>query len=210
MEIIIENGKKSFGENVIFDNINIKFETGKFYLIKGYNGSGKTVLLKTICGYIFLTSGSVIQDGIKIRNKNNFIQNAGIIIETPQFFAHLTLEENLKLLKKMSEKITDEKIDEWIVKYRIEKFKNIKYKNLSLGTKQKMSLIQAFIHQPEVLILDEPFNALDAESLKMTEEYLKSIKDNTIIILSTHINDSIKYMSDYEYVFNEGKLELVN
>ena len=210
MEIIIKNGKKAFGDNVIFENINMKFEKGKFYLIKGYNGCGKTVLLKTICGYMFLTSGSVFQDDIEIGRKNRYIKDAGIVIENPQFLAHLTMLENLNLLKKMSKKITDEKINEWIEKYNIEKFKNTKFKNLSLGTKQKMVLIQAFIHEPEILILDEPFHALDAESLKMTEESIKTIKDNVIIILSTHINDNIKYMSDYEYVFNDRKLELIN
>lgn len=122
---------------------------------------GKTVLLKTICGYMFLSSGDVFQDGVKIRNKNNYIQDAGILIENPQFLSHLTLIENLKLLKEMSSKITDEEIERWIEFYNIEEFRNTKYKNLSLGTKQKLALIQAFIHKPKVLILDEPFNALD-------------------------------------------------
>ena len=72
---------------------------------------GKTVLLKTICGYMFLSSGDVFQDGVKIRNKNNYIQDAGILIENPQFLSHLTLIENLKLLKEMSSKITDEEIE---------------------------------------------------------------------------------------------------
>ena len=104
MEIIIKNGKKVFGDNVIFENINMKFEKGKFYLIKGYNGCGKTVLLKTICGYMFLTSGSVFQDDIEIGRKNRYIKDAGIVIENPQFLAHLTMLENLNLLKKMSKK----------------------------------------------------------------------------------------------------------
>ena len=85
---------------------------------------------------------------------------------------------------------------------------SIIYKNLSLGTKQKLALIQAFIHKPKILILDEPFNALDKESLKKTEEYLASIKKDIILILSTHINDSVKYMCDYEYIFEDKNLKL--
>ena len=169
---------------------------------------GKTVLLKTICGYMFLSSGDVFQDGVKIRNKNNYIQDAGILIENPQFLSHLTLIENLKLLKEMSSKITDEEIEKWIEFYNIEEFRNTKYKNLSLGTKQKLALIQAFIHKPKLLILDEPFNALDKESLKKTEEYLASIKKGIILILSTHINDNVKYMCDYEYIFEDKNLKL--
>ena len=149
---------------------------------------GKTVLLKTICGYMFLSSGDVFQDGVKIRNKNNYIQDAGILIENPQFLSHLTLIENLKLLKEMSSKITDEEIEK--------------------GTKQKLALIQAFIHKPKILILDEPFNALDKRSLEKTEEYLASIKKEIILILSTHINDSVKYMCDYEYIFEDKNLRL--
>lgn len=171
-------------------------------------GHGKTVLLKTICGYMFLSSGDVFQDGVKIRNKNNYIQDAGILIENPQFLSHLTLIENLKLLKEMSSKITDEEIEKWIDFYNIEEFRNTKYKNLSLGTKQKLALIQAFIHKPKVLILDEPFNALDKRSLEKTEEYLESIKKDIILILSTHINDSVKYMCDYEYIFEDKNLKL--
>ena len=169
---------------------------------------GKTVLLKTICGYMFLSSGDVFQDGVKIRNKNNYIQDAGILIENPQFLSHLTLIENLKLLKEMSSKITDEEIEKWIEFYNIEEFRNTKYKNLSLGTKQKLALIQAFIHKPKVLILDEPFNALDKRSLEKTEESLASIKKDIILILSTHINDSVKYMCDYEYIFEDKNLKL--
>ena len=169
---------------------------------------GKTVLLKTICGYMFLSSGDVFQDGVKIRNKNNYIQDAGILIENPQFLSHLTLIENLKLLKEMSSKITDEEIEKWIEFYNIEEFRNTKYKNLSLGTKQKLALIQAFIHKPKILILDEPFNALDKRSLEKTEEYLASIKKDIILILITHINDSVKYMCDYEYIFEDKNLKL--
>lgn len=209
MEIEVKNAEKSFGKKNIFKNINLKFEKGKFYLIKGANGSGKTVFLKTLCGFLSLTKGEIIQNKVKIRNKNNYIQNAGIIIENPQFLGHLTLIDNLNLLKEMNNKITDKEIEKWIEFYNIEEFTKTKYKNLSLGTKQKLNLIQAFIHKPEVLILDEPFNALDKESFEKTENYLKKIKESTIIILSTHINDKLQYMSDFDYVFENQELKLL-
>lgn len=210
MKITVNNAKKIFKDNVVFENINVEFNKGHFYLIKGENGSGKTVFLKCLCGYFILDEGEVFQDGKKIRNRNNYIQNAGIVIETPKFLDHLTLIENLRLLKLMSEKITDEEIQKWIDFYGIEKFKNTKFKNCSLGTKQKMILIQAFIHKPDVLILDEPFNSLDIESRSKTENYLNNIKENSIIILSTHINDNQKYISDYEYIFRDGSLENID
>mgnify|MGYP000948105130 CR=1 FL=1 len=168
---------------------------------------GKTVLLKTICGYMFLSSGDVFQDGVKIRNKNNYIQDAGILIENPQFLPHLTLIENLKLLKEMSSKITDEEIERWIEFYNIEEFRNTKYKNLSLGTKQKLALIQAFIHKPKILILDEPFNALDKKAvIKVKELLIEEKKKGKLIIIVTHINDEILEECDEVIEMENGKV----
>lgn len=209
MQIVVKNGQKSFGGNVLFKNINLSFETGNVYYIKGENGSGKTVFLKTLCGYIALDKGFIMQDKKIIRKRNNYIEDAGIIIETPKFLDHLSLIDNLGLLKCMSNKITDERINHWISLYHIDKFKYTKYKHCSLGTKQKLLLIQAFIHKPSVLILDEPFNALDAESMAVTQEYLTRIENNVIIILTSHINQSIGYSADYEYVLRNQTLESI-
>ena len=171
---------------------------------------GKTVLLKTICGYMFLSSGDVFQDGVKIRNKNNYIQDAGILIENPQFLSHLTLIENLKLLKEMSSKITDEEIERWIEFYNIEEFRNTKYKNLSLGTKQKLALIQAFIHKPKILILDEPFNALDKKAvIKVKELLIEEKKKGKLIIIVTHINDEILEECDEVIELENGKVSKI-
>lgn len=123
-------------------------------------------------------------------------------MKNPKFIAHLTLLENLKLLKNMSKKINDKVIYKWIDFYNLRDYVKTKYKHCSLGTKQKMALIQAFIHKPKVLILIEPFNALDVASLQKTEDYLNSIKKDTIIILSTHINiDNVRYFSKIMNMF---------
>lgn len=206
MEIKIKNGFKKLGEKIIFDNLNITFNKGNSYLISGINGSGKTVLLKLICGYMVLDKGKVYQDGIEVRNKNNFIENAGIIIENPEFLPNLSLLENLKLLTYMNKNITYEEIIKWINFYQLNQYMNINYKNLSLGTKQKMNLIQAFIHNPNVLILDEPFNALDELSLNNTENYLNSIKDNSIIILTSHLNSDFKNKCDFQFKIIDNNL----
>ncbi|MBW9211961.1 MULTISPECIES: ATP-binding cassette domain-containing protein [Terrabacteria group] len=203
MNLVVQDAKKSFGDLLVFKNINLTFETGKFYLIKGRNGSGKTVFLKTLCGYYSLDDGSIYQDGVRIRDKINYIENAGIVIENPKFLSHLTLIENLRLLKTMSDKVDEQAIKKWIDFYDLTDYKNTKYKHCSLGTKQKMSLIQAFIHNPKVLILDEPFNALDTHSIEKTQKYFNDIKQDTITILSTHIDDNLRYISDYEFIFDD-------
>ena len=195
--IELKNATKKFGQNVIFENKNIEFEDGKAYGIIGENGLGKTVLLKTICGYSVLTSGDVLQDGKKIREKLNFLEDAGIVIEKPEFMNDYTLYENLEIIKKFSDKKEEVNLDFWIEFYNISKYSNVKYKHLSLGTKQKMLLIQAFMTKPKVLILDECLSGLDDESSIKTIEYIKSCKENGVLILITsHIKSDLEEICD--------------
>ena len=192
----IKNGYKKFNGKYIFENYSIKFENGKIYGVTGKNGKGKTLLLKILCGYSVLTKGSVYQDTIKLRNKFNFIKNAGIVIEKPDFIENYTLYDNLNTIKSLSDN-KDINLDFWIEFYDLFEHKDKKYKDLSLGTKQKVLIIQAFMTNPDILILDECFNGLDEKSHTKTKEYLKNyINDNRLIILTSHIKDDIEELCD--------------
>lgn len=193
----IRNGLKKYNGKVILEDINLKFEDGKIYGIIGENGSGKTVIMKCLCGYTALNKGDVFQDNKKIRNKNNFIEDAGIVIENPKFMEDYTLYENLNIIKNLSDNKKEVDLDKWIKFYDLEKHKNKKYKALSLGTKQKMLLIQAFMTNPKILILDECFNGLDVVSADKTREYLKNyINKERLIILTSHIKTDIEILCD--------------
>lgn len=206
--IKLENITKKFKDNIVLNNINIEFDKGKIYHIKGVNGSGKTVLLKSICGFMKLTSGKIFQENEEIIFNKRFIKNAGIIIETPQFLSQYTLIENLKMLKLMSKNITDDSINCWLDYYDLGQYRDVLYKNLSLGTKQKLSLIQAFIHNPSVLILDEPTNALDTKSVELTINKILENKENKIVIISSHINSTIKDIFDKEFLIENGEINI--
>ena len=205
LEII--DGVKKYGSKTVLNNINYKFEDGKMYGITGANGSGKTLILKSLAGFIKYTTGRVMQNGKEIRKNNNYIENAGIIIENPILVNDFTINQNLEYLKKQSVNADEIDLEKWYKFFNIQEYKDVKFKNLSLGTKQKIGLIQAFMHEPQNILLDEPFNALDKENVKAVQEYLiQKRNEGKLVIIITHINDDILKKCDYVLEISEGKI----
>lgn len=205
LEII--NGYKKYKNLEVLSDINLKFEDGKMYAIIGANGSGKSLILKALSGYNKLTSGKVLQDGNEIRKNNNYIEDAGIIIENPVMVNEYTITENLEYLKKMSENNKDIDLDKWYKYFEIEEYKEKRFSELSLGTKQKVALIQAFMHNPKNILLDEPFNALDKKAVvKVKELLLEEKKKGKLIVIVTHINDEILEECDEVIELENGKV----
>ena len=208
LEII--NGYKKYKNLEVLSDINLKFEDGKMYAIIGANGSGKSLILKALSGYNKLTSGKVLQDGNEIRKNNNYIENAGIIIENPVMVNEYTINENLEYLKKMSENSKDIDLDKWYKYFEIEEYKEKRFSELSLGTKQKVALIQAFMHNPQNILLDEPFNALDKKAvIKVKELLIEEKKKGKLIIIVTHINDEILEECDEVIEMENGKVSKI-
>ena len=205
LEII--NGYKKYKNLEVLSDINLKFEDGKMYAIIGANGSGKSLILKALSGYNKLTSGKVLQDGNEIRKNNNYIEDAGIIIENPVMVNEYTITENLEYLKTMSENNKDIDLDKWYKYFEIEEYKEKRFSELSLGTKQKVALIQAFMHNPKNILLDEPFNALDKKAVvKVKELLLEEKKKGKLIVIVTHINDEILEECDEVIELENGKV----
>ena len=208
LEII--NGYKKYKNLEVLSDINLKFEDGKMYAIIGANGSGKFLILKALSGYNKLTSGRVLQNGKEIRKNNNYIENAGIIIENPVMVNEYTINENLEYLKKMSENSKDIDLDKWYKYFEIEEYKEKRFSELSLGTKQKVALIQAFMHNPQNILLDEPFNALDKKAvIKVKELLIEEKKKGKLIIIVTHINDEILEECDEVIELENGKISKI-
>lgn len=208
LEII--NGYKKYKNLEVLSDINLKFEDGKMYAIIGANGSGKSLILKALSGYNKLTSGKVLQNGNEIRKNNNYIENAGIIIENPVMVNEYTINENLEYLKKMSENSKDIDLDKWYKYFEIEEYKEKRFSELSLGTKQKVALIQAFMHNPQNILLDEPFNALDKKAvIKVKELLVEEKKKGKLIIIVTHINDEILEECDEVIELENGKVSKI-
>ena len=208
LEII--NGYKKYKNLEVLNDINLKFEDGKMYAIIGANGSGKSLILKALSGYNKLTSGKVLQNGNEIRKNNNYIEDAGIIIENPVMVNEYTITENLEYLKKMSENSKDIDLDKWYKYFEIEEYKEKRFSELSLGTKQKVALIQAFMHNPKNILLDEPFNALDKKAvIKVKQLLLEEKKKGKLIVIVTHINDEILEECDEVIEMENGKVSKI-
>lgn len=205
----IKNGYKSYNGHLVLEDINLRFENNHIYGLVGINGSGKTLILKALSGYLKLDKGVVRQNNIIIRQRHNYIKDAGILIENPTFISHLSLLENLKIIKNMCPNKSQIRLEDWIELYQIQQFIHTPYRNLSLGTKKKMALIQAFIHSPSILILDEPMNALDTTSVTVTKELIRAQQEKGLVILTSHHSSDIDELCDYVYHVAEGRIQSI-
>lgn len=205
--IEIRNVTKIYDENTILDDISLKFEEGKIYGIVGKNGSGKSVLLKILCGFIKPDKGEILFDDKDINKKQIFPPETGAMFENSGFIPNISGFENLKLLAAINNKISEEEIIKNIDIINLKEEMNKKYYKYSLGMKKKLGICQAIMENQKYIILDEPFNGIDDESLRKIKLQLKKIKENKkIIIISTHIKEDIKNLCDEVYKINNGKI----
>ena len=200
MKIEVKDVCKSFHKKQVLDNVNYTFISGNIYGLSGINGIGKSVLLKIICGLYKPNSGYVLYDGVKINQDLVIKSNVRALIDTPYFFPELTGFENLKVLSKITNKINDDDINKALDIVNLTCEKDKLYGDYSLGMKQKLGIAQVIMENPKVIILDEPFNGIDSESILKIEEYLKEMKkNNKIIIITSHIANSLEKLCDTIY-----------
>lgn len=204
MEIKLENVNKSFGKIKVLTDVNIKFSSGKIYGLYGRNGSGKSVLLKIISG-LYSHEGKVLYDNVEYEKLSSLPFLRGQI-ETPSFFPNLTGLENLRLLAKIQNRISDEEILKSLDIVNLLNEKDKRYSEYSLGMKQKLGIAQAIMENPDIIILDEPFNGIENATVKKLIEYFKRIKKDKIIIVSTHIIEDLKNLCDKIYYLDGGVL----
>lgn len=208
--IEINQVSKSFKGVTIFENLNLRVEKGKIYGIIGHNGSGKSVLFKLICGFIFPESGKIIVDGEELGTNKRFPNSFGIIIDRPGYIAGKTGFENLKALATIENKISDDKIKQVMEMVGLQPEAKQKVKNYSLGMKQKLAIAQAIMEDQQTLILDEPFNALDIDSVENIRRLLQKFREEgRTIILTSHNQEDINLLCDEVYRISNFKLEKV-
>lgn len=206
MKITINNLTKKFKDEIVLNNINMTLESGNIYGIIGQNGSGKSVLLKIICAFYIPSQGEVLIDNINYCNGKNFPKNLRALIEKNAFLPDISGFNNLKLLAKIENKITDEEINESLKIVNLYEEKDKMFSKYSMGMKQKLGIASALMEDPEIIILDEPFNGIDEESKeKITNELIK-IKNNKIIIITSHIKDEIRSLCDHVFEMKNGKI----
>ena len=207
MEIKLENVSKRFKNENVLKGISYSFESGKIYSIVGRNGSGKSVLLKIIAGLYLQDKGNVLFDNKNYNMINEIPDNLGIVIEQPSFINDLTGIENLKLLASIRNVATERDIVESLEIVNLKDDMNKKYSKYSLGMRQKLSIAQAIMEHKKVILLDEPFNGIDRQSVVAIKEYLKRVKnEDKLIIITTHIMDDVVDLSDVMLYIEDGML----
>jgi hypothetical protein len=208
MYIEIDDLTKVIDKHKVLDKVSIKLEKGKIYGIKGKNGSGKTMLLRAICGLIKPTEGEV-RVGEKVIGKDAaFPESVGVLIENPGFIPSFSGYENLKMLADIKKLIGKEDIEAVMEKVGLEKacFKK-KYRTYSLGMKQKLGIAAAIMEKPDLILLDEPTNALDEESVRKLLDILREEKGRgACIVLASHDMEELTLLSDIIFIMEEGRL----
>ena len=207
MKIEIKNLTKKIKGNTVLENVNHTFESGKVYGLHGRNGSGKTMLLRSICGLILPTEGSVVIDGKVVGKDIEFPESVGIIIEHMSMVDDMTGFDNLKALAKINNSVSDDDIRMCLADVGLDPEDKRKVKKYSLGMKQKLNIAQAVMEKPKLLLLDEPTNGLDKESIAKFYDILKRLKaDGTLIIIAIHITEDSDALCDEIIEVEEGKL----
>ena len=198
---------REFNGITVLNDINLALESGKIYGLIGRNGSGKTVLMKIICGFLMPSKGYVLINGRKLGKDIDFPENTGIIIEAPTFLAHLNAYQNLKNLADIRGIIGPDEIRQSISAVGLDPNSNKKVGKFSLGMRQKLGIAQAIMESPKILILDEPMNGLDHESINQIRKLLLEQKNNGVtILLASHNKDDITVLCDKIYNMNSGIL----
>lgn len=203
--IKVENICKKIKNNEIIKNISYQFDCGKIYGLYGRNGSGKTVFLKLLSGFYKLDSGSVLYDGV-IYSKNNVCKDVRVLIDGPSFYGDLSGYDNLKLLADINKKISNKEIDDILKVVNLYDEKDKKYSKYSLGMKQKLGIAQALMENTKYIFLDEPFNGVEEATVTKLIDYIKSIKEDKVIIISTHIKEDLDNISDVIIKIEDGKI----
>lgn len=209
--IIVENVTKTFKNQIVLKTIDAEFEMGKIYGIVGRNGSGKTVLLKCICGLLYPSTGTVTVDGKIVGKEIDYPDNVGFIIESPGFLSKYSGLKNLKYLASIRGKVKETEIRKYMELVGLNPDDKKHVGNYSLGMRQRLGLAQALMEEPDILILDEPMNALDDNGVEDIRNVLLKMKEQgKLIIIASHIREDIDILCDEVYGIDAGVINKIH
>ena len=198
---------KYIRKNPILLDINLELDPGNIYGFKGQNGCGKTMLMRMIGGLILPNSGEVRIDGKVLHKDIAYPESIGALIENPAFLGGYTGRENLRMLARLSDGIGNEDVDRAIESVGLDPNDKRKYRQYSLGMKQKLGIANAVMGEPDIIMLDEPINALDEESVKKIRVMLRELRDKgKLLIIACHDREEIEYLSDEIILMHEGRI----
>ncbi len=205
--IKVENVTKKFGDTVVLNNISVAFDDKKIHGLVGRNGSGKTMLMKCICGFVPVTSGRITVNDKEIGKDIDVPESCGIIIETPGFLPEYSGYRNLKFLADIKGNVKKEAIMDAIRSVGLDPSSKKHVGKYSLGMRQRLGLAQAIMEDPDLLILDEPMNGLDKEGVSDMRKYLIDLKNKgKTLIIASHSTEDIETLCDTVFEMEKGSL----
>ncbi len=208
--IRVEGVYKRFGTDTVLKDVSRSFERGRIHGIVGNNGSGKTVLMKCICGFLIPTEGEVIVNGKRVGKDVDFPPGLGLIIETPGFLPNMTGVKNLEILASLNKKIGLEEIAAAIRRVGLDPLMKKPVGKYSLGMRQRLGIAQAIMENPSLLILDEPLNGLDKHGVTEMRQLIKGLKEQgKTILLASHNQGDIDELCDTVCEMDAGVMTMI-
>ena len=207
MTIEVKSVTKVLRKITVLEDVNLILESGTIYGLRGVNGSGKTMLMRLMAGLIRPTRGEVFLDGKQLGKDLSFPPDMGMLIENPAFLDGYTAAQNLRLLAGIRKKVTEERIREVLEQVGLGWEDKRKYRQFSLGMKQRLGIAGAVLEHPQLLLIDEPTNALDTDGVEMVQELLlEEKKRGALIVLACHDFSILQGLSDVLYSVKEGRV----
>ncbi len=198
---------KKIKQDILLDNISLEFQGGKVYGLQGKNGSGKTMLMRAICGLITLSDGEINIDGEILHKDISFPRSIGALLENPSFLNGYTGLENLKLLADIQGGLEEKELRDCLTKVGLDADDKRIYRKYSLGMKQKLGIAAAIMGSPDIVILDEPINAIDEAGIEKVREILRGLKESgSVIIVACHDKEELELLSDEIIKISKGRI----
>ena len=207
MYIRLKNVTKKIKQDILLDHISLEFRGGKVYGLQGKNGSGKTMLMRAVCGLITLSDGEIDIDGEILHKDISFPRSIGALLENPSFLNGYTGLENLKLLADIQGRIEEKELRDCLAKVGLDADDKRVYRKYSLGMKQKLGIAAAVMGSPEIVILDEPINAIDEAGVEKVREILRGLKERgSVIIVACHDREELELLTDEIIKISKGRI----
>lgn len=208
MFLEVKHISKQIGADEVLKDITISMEKGKIYGFQGKNGCGKSMLMRVICGLVIPTHGSVTIDGEQLGKELSFPRSLGMMIEKPGFLGAYTGLQNLEILAAIRNQVKKKEIEDVLTRVGLEDVMHKKYRKYSLGMKQKLGIAAALMEKPDILILDEPANALDEKSEERLWNIVKEEKGRgALVIVSCHTSEVLESVADEIYRMDCGQVK---
>lgn len=203
--ITVEGLGKKIKGTVILHDVNMTLEPGRIYGLRGRNGCGKTMIMRSLCGLLIPDKGTVTIDGEVLHRDIKFPRSVGVLIENPSFLPQYTGYRNLRMLARLTGGISDSDIRTALMRTGLDPEDSRTYRKYSLGMKQKLGIANAIMGEPDVIILDEPINALDEQTVENIKTELLKLRDaGKVIVIACHDRDELEFLSDIIYEIKDG------